>query len=81
MVMHQEEEHSLLSDLKPEITTSKEIGADIRFFQNRLGIDITWYKSNSKNQLLSVNVPVASGYNSKFINAGNIQNKGVEIDT
>ncbi|MBK8881557.1 MAG: SusC/RagA family TonB-linked outer membrane protein [Bacteroidales bacterium] len=67
------------SDLKPEITTSQELGADIRFFQNRLGIDLTYYKSNSKNQLLSVNVPVASGYNSKFINAGNVQNKGIEL--
>ena len=67
------------TDLKPEITTSNEIGADIRFFQNRLGVDFTWYKSNSKNQLLSVNVPVASGYNSKFINAGNVQNKGIEL--
>jgi TonB-linked SusC/RagA family outer membrane protein len=67
------------SDLKPEITTSKELGADIRFFQNRLGIDFTWYQSNSKNQLLGVDLPVASGYSSKFINAGNIQNRGVEI--
>jgi hypothetical protein len=67
------------SDLKPEITESKEVGADIRFFENRMGIDFTWYQSNSKNQLLSVNVPVASGYSSKFINAGNIQNRGVEI--
>jgi TonB-linked SusC/RagA family outer membrane protein len=67
------------SDLKPEITTSKEIGADIRFFQNRLGIDFTWYQSNSKNQLLGVSLPVASGYSDKFINAGNIQNRGVEL--
>jgi hypothetical protein len=67
------------SDLKPEITTSQELGADIRFFQNRLGIDFTYYKSNSKNQLLSVNVPVPSGYYSKFINAGNVQNTGEEI--
>ena len=67
------------TELKPEITTSQEIGADVRFFQNRLGVDITWYKSNSRNQLLSVAVPVASGYNSKFINAGNIQNKGIEL--
>jgi len=67
------------TDLKPEITTSQEFGGDIRFFQNRLGLDLTWYKSNSKNQLLSVNVPVASGYYNKFINAGNIQNKGVEL--
>jgi len=67
------------SNLKPEMTKSNEFGADIRFFQNRLGIDFTWYKTNSENQLLSVNVPVASGYSSKFINAGNVQNKGVEL--
>jgi len=67
------------ANLKPEITTSKEIGADIRFFQNRFGIDFTWYQSNSKNQLLNVSLPVASGYSSKFINAGNIQNRGVEL--
>lgn len=67
------------TNLKPEITTSKEAGADIRFFQNRLGLDVTWYLSNSKNQLLSVAVPIASGYSNKFINAGNIQNKGWEI--
>jgi len=67
------------ADLKPEITTSQEIGGDIRFFQNRLGVDLTWYKSNSKNQLLNVNVPSPSGYSNKFINAGNVQNKGVEI--
>lgn len=66
------------ANLKPEITTSKEAGFDIRFFQNRVGLDFTWYKSNSKNQLLNVPLPVASGYSSKFINAGNIQNTGVE---
>ena len=64
--------------LLPEITTSKELGFDIRFFQNRVGLDFTWYKSNSKNQLLNVPVPVASGYSAIFINAGNIQNKGIE---
>ncbi len=67
------------SDLKPEMTKAKELGADIRFLQNRVGLDFTWYQSNSENQLLSVSVPVASGYSSKFINAGNIQNRGVEI--
>ncbi len=67
------------ANLKPEITASKEVGADIRFFENRLGFDLTWYLTNSKNQLLSVNIPIASGYSSKFINAGNIQNKGVEL--
>ena len=44
-----------------------------------MGVDFTWYKSNSKNQLLSVGIPVASGYDSRFINAGNIQNDGIEV--
>ena len=66
------------SDLKSELTTSKELGLDIRFLQNRLGLDFTWYKSNSRNQLLWVIVPPASGYLYKYINAGNIQNSGVE---
>jgi hypothetical protein len=65
-------------NLKPEITTSKEFGMDIRFFQNRVGLDLTWYRSNSKNQLLTVPLPTPSGYNQQFINAGNIQNTGYE---
>jgi TonB-linked SusC/RagA family outer membrane protein len=66
------------TNLKPEITTSKEVGLDIRFFQNRVGLDLTFYRSNSKNQLLTVPMPIASGYNNRFINAGNIQNTGYE---
>lgn len=65
-------------NLKPEITTSKELGFDIRFFQNRVGLDFTWYRSNSKNQLLTVPLPSPSGYDQQFINAGNIQNTGFE---
>jgi len=67
------------TSLLPENTKSTEIGFDVRFFQNRLGIDFTWYKSNTFNQLLRVPVPLASGYSSKFLNAGNVQNKGIEI--
>ncbi|MEN8227275.1 MAG: SusC/RagA family TonB-linked outer membrane protein [Bacteroidota bacterium] len=66
-------------DLKPEQTKSTELGFDVRFFQNRLGVDFTWYKSNTFNQLLNIPLPQASGYRSKFINAGNVQNQGVEI--
>lgn len=66
------------ANLKPELTTSKELGMDIRFFKNRVGIDFTWYRSNSKNQLLTVPLPSPSGYNDQFINAGNIQNTGWE---
>jgi TonB-linked SusC/RagA family outer membrane protein len=66
------------ANLKPELTTSKELGLDIRFFQNRVGIDFTWYRSNSKNQLLKVPLPSPSGFSQQFINAGNIQNTGYE---
>ncbi|MEP6951644.1 MAG: SusC/RagA family TonB-linked outer membrane protein [Ginsengibacter sp.] len=65
--------------LKPEISTSQEYGFDLSLFKNRLGLEFTYYKTNSKNQLISVATPPASGYQSKFINAGNVQNKGIEI--
>ena len=65
--------------LKPEITTSQEYGFDLNLFSNRIGVEFTYYKTNSKNQLVSVAIPPASGYSSKFINAGNIQNKGIEV--
>lgn len=66
-------------NLKPENTKSTELGFDIRFLNNRLGLDFTWYKSNTYNQLLSVPLPQASGFTTRFINAGNVQNKGMEI--
>lgn len=65
--------------LKPELTTSREFGFDLNLLQNRIGLEFTYYKTNSKNQLVSVATPPASGYSSKLINAGNIQNKGIEI--
>lgn len=65
--------------LKPEITTSQEYGFDYNMFENRVGLEFTWYKSNSKNQLINVATPPASGYQNKFINAGNVQNTGIEI--
>lgn len=65
--------------LKPELTTTQEYGVDLGFLNNRIGLEFTYYKSNSKNQLVNVRTPPASGYSSKFINAGNIQNTGIEI--
>lgn len=66
-------------NLKPERTKSTELGFNLNFFNNRLGLDFTWYKSNTYNQLLSIPLPPPSGYNAKFINAGNVQNKGIEL--
>jgi len=65
--------------LKPEIVRSIEIGAEARFLKNSLGISLNYYKSNSFNQLLTLQLPVGSGYASSYLNAGNIQNQGLEI--
>jgi outer membrane receptor protein involved in Fe transport len=66
-------------DLKPELTTSLEIGTEVRLLNNRFGIDLGWYTSDSKNQLFSVAIPPASGWSSQFINAGLVRNSGVEM--
>ncbi|MDB5278321.1 MAG: SusC/RagA family TonB-linked outer membrane protein [Ferruginibacter sp.] len=68
-----------LPGLKPEIVKNLEFGMEARFLNNRIGFTATYYKSNSFNQLLQVALPVASGFSSKYINAGNIQNTGFEL--
>ncbi len=68
-----------LFDLKNELKKSTEIGADLRFFHGRIGVDATYYKSNTLNQILPVKISTGSGYTTKVVNAGNIENKGVEI--
>jgi TonB-linked SusC/RagA family outer membrane protein len=65
--------------LKPEIVKNVELGIESRFFSNRIGFSITYYKSNSFNQLLQVALPPATGFANQYINAGNIQNQGVEL--
>src|SRR5690606_21597877 len=56
-----------------------ELGAEARFFNNRLGLDFTWYKSNATNQLIAIPMDPLSGYTNRMVNAGNIQNKGIEL--
>lgn len=68
-----------LYNLKNELKQSIEFGADLRFLNNRIGIDATYYKSNTKDQIVPVNISTASGYTTKVINAGNVQNQGIEI--
>ena len=66
------------ADVKNELIRSWEAGFDVRFFDSRLGLDVSWYKTNAVNQL--INLPIAAvGYSSKKINAGNIQNSGWEV--
>lgn len=66
-------------NLKPKRSRELEFGADLRFFQSRLNFDITWYKKNAFNQILSLGTPAESGVTSRVINAGNIQNSGIEV--
>jgi TonB-linked SusC/RagA family outer membrane protein len=68
-----------IGDLKPELTTSLELGTEWRFWNGRLGLDLTYYRTNSKNQLLQVSSPPSSGFTSQYINAGGIRNTGVEV--
>ena len=69
----------LLPDLKPEIQTSWEIGADLAFLQNRLRADFTYYQSENENQILGIGLPPSSGFTSKQINAGLLASKGIEF--
>ncbi|MFT4019776.1 MAG: SusC/RagA family TonB-linked outer membrane protein, partial [Agriterribacter sp.] len=65
--------------LKPEIVRSIEAGVDARFLDNRMGLAVSYYKSNSFNQLFTLQLPVGTGYATSYLNAGNIQNQGVEV--
>ena len=67
------------ADLKPELTTSSEAGLELGFFNGRLSLDATYYVKSTKNQILNLTVSPTSGFNSVAINAGEIQNKGMEV--
>ena len=66
-------------ELKPERTKSSEGGLEIAFFKNRLGFDVTYYDAKTFDQILPTTVSTATGYSSKFLNAGTVQNKGIEL--
>ncbi len=66
-------------DLKPEITTSIEVGTDLRFLNDRIGLDFTWYKANSADQILTVPISNATGGTQLITNAGEIENRGIEV--
>jgi TonB-linked SusC/RagA family outer membrane protein len=66
-------------NLKPERTRSFEIGLEMKLLKNRLGFDVAYHKNNSVDQIVRVPVSTASGYLNKVLNAGEIQNKGIEL--
>ena len=67
------------AELKPERTSSYEVGADIRLFEGRLGLDVTYYDNRTKDQIIPIALDISTGYSSRIINAGEIQNNGLEI--
>lgn len=66
-------------ELKPEMSTSWEIGTEWKLFNYRLDFDFTWYKTNTKNQLFTLPSSAGATYKYYYVNAGNIQNRGVEL--
>lgn len=65
--------------IEPSFAHSTEVGTDLRFFNNRFGLDFTWYQQRNRNQIIRLDVSGASGYSSSTVNAGLIENKGWEL--
>ena len=66
-------------DLKPTMTNSFELGLEMKFFNNRLSLDVTYYNQRSKDQIIGLASSSTSGYDYRLINAGEIKNEGIEI--
>ena len=66
-------------NLKPAINTSYEFGFDLKFFQNRLGLDFTYYNEKRNDEIIGVSMSRATGYSSSLINAGESERSGVEV--
>lgn len=67
------------SQLKPERTRSLEAGIEMMFKDNRIGLDFAVYKNNTIDQILPVSISTATGYSTKYVNSGEIENKGIEL--
>lgn len=65
--------------LLPEKNQSFELGAELSFLRNRIGLDVTYYQAKQVNQIMPVSVSTATGYSTYYVNGGSVQNKGVEL--
>ncbi|AOW21791.1 SusC/RagA family TonB-linked outer membrane protein [Urechidicola croceus] len=65
--------------LVPERSKEIEFGLETRMFSNRVGLDFTWYKRNTEEQLLNVSTTTATGFSNRWVNSGEVENKGFEI--
>lgn len=68
-----------IDNLRPERTKAWELGTEWRFFEGRLGVDASFYKTNTVNQLIFIGLPQPTGYNNQYVNVGDIENKGLEL--
>lgn len=66
------------TELKPELSRSTELGFDFRFLQSRLNLDLSFYKTSTENQFIQIGAPMGSGYTHYLVNAGVIENQGIE---
>jgi len=69
----------LQPNIKPERKIAKEVGVEFSLFQENLGVDFTFYQDNTKNQIIDIPSPIESGVRAILVNAGNIQNRGIEL--
>ncbi|OQP39402.1 hypothetical protein A4D02_17405 [Niastella koreensis] len=67
------------NNLKPSATTTSEAGMEIRFLNDRIGLDATFYNSNTRNEVVQLPIPISSGYTNAFVNGASINNKGIEL--
>jgi len=65
--------------LKPFTKTEVEIGADLKFFNSRLGVDVAWYNQETKNEIMNGSLSASSGYTSRVVANGSVRNKGLEV--
>jgi len=66
-------------ELKPQRQNSFEIGAELKFFGSSVGLDVNYYNSGTKDQLIPIDVAISTGYFAKWVNVGLVRNKGVEV--
>ena len=69
----------LSNELRPQNITTYELGADLRFYENRVGIDYSYYYVNATDQIFNVPLAASSGFRGEYRNAGELESKGHEI--
>ncbi|NQX55661.1 SusC/RagA family TonB-linked outer membrane protein [Pedobacter panaciterrae] len=66
-------------NLKPQNQASYEVGAELRFLQSRVNLDVTYYNTNTSDQIVRLPLPQSTGYSAALLNAGSVKNSGVEV--